>query len=90
MPRGGRERGGEACGCSLLFSSAYSRQPAPTPEKVAGALDELGHVAEEAHPEALHDPGSGPSFLTLVWCSVAAEVEVWGRRVGRPVEEPGG
>jgi amidase len=56
-------------------------------ERGARLLERLGHVVEEAHPEALDDAESVLAFLTVVTANTAWALETWGRHVGRPVLE---
>jgi len=52
----------------------------------ARMLDALGHVVEEAHPEAYADTQVGRSFVTLVACNIARALDAVGEKLGRPLE----
>jgi amidase len=56
-------------------------------EATARALERLGHVVEEAHPEALDDPESLVTYVTIVAANTAYALESWGNKVGRRVAE---
>jgi amidase len=51
----------------------------------ARLLESLGHVVEESHPAALDDQEVMAPWTTVVSSCVAAEIDDWSRRLGRPV-----
>lgn len=54
--------------------------------KTARALEALGHHVEEAYPSALDDPEVVRTYVEVVTCNVARALDVWGEKIGRPVE----
>jgi len=54
-------------------------------EKTAHLLADLGHVVEEAHPEALDDPASVMTYVTIVSTNTARALDAAAAKVGRPV-----
>ncbi len=54
-------------------------------EGAAKALEELGHSVEPAHPAALGDPSYIDLFMVRWSSGVAALVDYWGMRIGRPL-----
>jgi amidase len=56
-------------------------------EGAARELEALGHSVEVAHPPALDDPGYIPQFLVRWSGGVAAGLDFWGMRVGKPVTQ---
>jgi amidase len=54
----------------------------------AGALlERLGHKVEPGHPEALGDSEFQGQFVNIVAASAAADLEAWGREIGRTVND---
>jgi amidase len=49
------------------------------------ALEAMGHVVEDAHPEALHDPEATRAFVTIVACNTARALDAVADKLGRPV-----
>jgi amidase len=49
----------------------------------ARALEALGHHVEEAHPEALADPGCVANYVRVVTANTARALESVGARIGR-------
>jgi amidase len=49
------------------------------------ALRGLGHRLEESRPGALGEPESMQHFMTVVTSSVAAALDEWGVKLGRPI-----
>lgn len=54
-------------------------------EQTARTLEGLGHVVEEAHPEALDDPGGIMHFVGLVAASIARALDAAAEKLGRPL-----
>lgn len=54
-------------------------------ERAARLLADRGHVVEEAYPEALDDPMSVMTYVTIVSTNTARALAVWGDKVGKPV-----
>jgi amidase len=55
-------------------------------EHTARVLEQLGHVVEEAHPEALDDPNAVTQYVNVVTANTARALDGWGEKVGRAVE----
>jgi len=82
-----------------VLTSAPDGATPTDPECVAAAeragrlLESLGHTVDAAHPAALADPDLAAAFLPCYGAWTALELEVWGRRLGRPLTgddvEPG-
>ena len=54
--------------------------------RTAALLERLGHAVEESHPPALHGPtGLGGARGVLAASGLAARLDAWGARIGRPV-----
>jgi amidase len=58
-----------------------------TVEKTAQLLGEMGHVVEESYPEALDDPMSVMTYVTIVSTNTGRALDAWGDKVGRPVQQ---
>jgi amidase len=56
-------------------------------EAAARELEGLGHSVDVAHPAALDDPGYIPQFLVRWTGGVAAGLDFWGMRTGKPVTQ---
>jgi amidase len=56
-------------------------------EHGARALESLGHVVEVAHPPALDDPARGEVFGRIWGVNAAAQLDAWGRALGRPLTD---
>jgi amidase len=56
-------------------------------EAAARGLEGLGHTVEVAHPGALDDPAYIPQFLVRWTAGVAAGLDFWGMRTGKPVTQ---
>jgi amidase len=56
-------------------------------EAAARELEGLGHTVEVAHPGALDDPAYIPQFLVRWTAGVAAGLDFWGMRTGKPVTQ---
>ena len=56
-------------------------------DATARALEALGHHVEEAHPDALEDPGGVATYVLVVSSCTARALDAWGTAVGRPIEE---
>jgi amidase len=56
-------------------------------EGAARLLESLGHSVEVAHPPALDDEAYVPQFLIRWTAGVAAGLDFWGMRTGKPVTE---
>ena len=57
-------------------------------EATAAVLEEMGHRVEVSHPEAMDGIDEfRRHFMTLISCWVAASLNEWGERTGRPVVE---
>jgi amidase len=56
-------------------------------DRAARLLAELGHAVEEAHPEALDDPTSVVTYVTIVATSTARALDAWAEKVGRTVDQ---
>lgn len=56
-------------------------------DRAAALLADLGHIVEEAHPEALDDPGAILNFILVVGANVARTLDALGERLGRPIGE---
>lgn len=54
-------------------------------EKAARALEAEGHTVEPSYPEALDDPSGIGAYVTIVAASVAATLDAFAEKVGRPV-----
>jgi amidase len=54
-------------------------------ESTARTLESLGHSVEPAHPVALDDEAYIPQFLVRWSAGVAAGLDFWGMRAGKPV-----
>ena len=74
-----------------LLTSAPEASTPTHPECVAAAeatgrlLEELGHTVELGGPPALADPGISQAFLPCYGTWTAAELELWGSLLGRPL-----
>ncbi|HEX8930870.1 MAG TPA: amidase, partial [Actinomycetota bacterium] len=74
-----------------LLTSAPEASTPTHPECVAAAeatgrlLEELGHTVELGGPPALSDPGISQAFLPCYGTWTAAELELWGSLLGRPL-----
>jgi amidase len=74
-----------------LLTSPPGGLPASHPDCVAAAesaartLESLGHSVEVSHPTALDDEGYIPQFLVRWTAGVAAGLDFWGIRTGKPV-----
>jgi amidase len=54
----------------------------------AGALlERLGHKVEAAHPAAMEEQEFQAHFVNVVAAATAADLDYWGRRLGRPVTD---
>src|SRR5262249_26212518 len=54
-------------------------------DTAARALEDLGHVVEEAYPAAFDDNGALSVYVTIVACCTARALDAWGEKVGRKV-----
>jgi amidase len=54
-------------------------------EETGRALESLGHSVEASYPLALDDPGYIENFLIRWTAAVAAGLDFWGMRTGRPI-----
>jgi amidase len=54
-------------------------------DRAATLLGRAGHTVEEAHPEALDDPASVLTYVTIVSTNTARALDAWGEKVGRAV-----
>ncbi|HEV3375774.1 MAG TPA: amidase [Thermoleophilaceae bacterium] len=54
-------------------------------EEAAKALESLGHSVERSHPPALDDEGYIENFLVRWTSAVAAGLDFWSLRTGRPI-----
>jgi amidase len=54
-------------------------------ERTASALAALGHLVEEAHPDALDDGDSVQAYVTVVSTAVTRALDVAAGRIGRPL-----
>ena len=54
-------------------------------DRVARTLSDLGHHLEEAYPDALEDPQSVDTYVTIVSTNTARALDSWGSKVGRTV-----
>jgi len=52
-------------------------------DQTARALESLGHIVEEAHPEALDDPGAIMQFVGIVAASIARALDATAEKLGR-------
>lgn len=48
-------------------------------------LEEMGYAIEEAHPRALDDDTMFKNVAVIIRTNVAATLDVWGERIGRPI-----
>ena len=46
-------------------------------------LESLGHTVEYSHPEALEDPQLSQAIATVISCSAARALTMWGGKLGR-------
>ena len=58
-------------------------------ESARRALKSLGHRVEDDRPAALGDPEMTQHFMNVVTSWVAAALEEWGARLGRPIAREG-
>jgi amidase len=56
-------------------------------EAAGRLLESLGHSVEDSRPPGLDDPNYVPQFLVRWTAGVAAGLDYWGMRAGRPVTE---
>ncbi len=56
-------------------------------EHGAQLLRDVGHDVEEAHPDAMDDGDNPLAYVDIVASNTARALDVWGEKVGRPVEE---
>jgi amidase len=74
-----------------LMTSAPGGQAETHPDCVAAAeeagraLEELGHSVEVSHPGALDDPGYIDNFMIRWTAAVAAGLDFWSTRTGKPI-----
>jgi amidase len=54
-------------------------------DEAGRALESLGHSVEVSHPPALDDPGYIENFLVRWTAGVAAALDFWSLRTGRPI-----
>ena len=54
-------------------------------EEAARTLESLGHEVEVSHPAALDDDGYIPNFLVRWTAGVAAGLDFWSMRTGKPI-----
>jgi len=62
-------------------------EPREAVDATARALERAGHHVEEAHPDALEDPGGVATYVMVVSSCTARALDAWGQAVGRPVEQ---
>jgi len=53
----------------------------------ARLLEGLGHKVEVSHPMALQEAEFQTHFVNIVTVAMAADLDAWGRRIGRPVTD---
>jgi len=51
----------------------------------AQLLESLGHQVSESSPPALEDPAAVKGFLTVIAASIAATLDSWSEKIGRPI-----
>jgi amidase len=56
-------------------------------EAAGKLLESLGHSVEVSRPPGLDDPGYVPQFLVRWTAGVAAGLDYWSMRVGKPISE---
>jgi amidase len=55
--------------------------------KAGRLLESLGHKIEPAHPSALGEPEFQTHFTNIVASALAADLDIWARRLGSPIPE---
>jgi amidase len=56
-------------------------------EAAARLLEEVGHTVEPGHPAALADPQRVQQFGAVAGVGLAASLEYWAQRTGRPITQ---
>ena len=51
----------------------------------ASILAQMGHTVEDSYPEALTSTGLGPPLRVIASSRIAAELDYWSTRIGRPI-----
>jgi amidase len=64
---------------------AVHRECVTATERAGRLLESLGHRMEVSHPEALEDPQLSQAIATVITCSAARALTVWGNKTRRTI-----
>jgi amidase len=77
----------------LLIEDVFLNNPVHTDciaavHKTASMLEQMGHIVEESYPAALTGAtGLGPPLRVIATSRMAAQLDYWSDRIGRPITQ---
>jgi amidase len=72
----------------VFLNNAVHPECVAAVSKTVSTLEDMGHVVEESYPTALTGrTGLGPALRVVASSNLAAELDSWGERIGRPITQ---